>query len=149
MFRISKLTDYSTVVMSYLAREPDKTHNARDIMAHTSIALPTISKILKMLARAGLLRSHRGMNGGYSLALPPAQISIAQILAAMEGHLGLTECSTHNSHCSIESLCHIRNNWRSITHLVHDALTNITLADMAESHPAIQFRLQRYEVTSS
>jgi Rrf2 family protein len=79
MFRISKLTDYSTVVMSYLAREPDKTHNARDIMAHTSIALPTISKILKMLAKAGLLRSHRGMNGGYSLALLPTQTLVFKI----------------------------------------------------------------------
>lgn len=133
MLRISKLADYSTVVMSYLAREPEHMHNARDIMEHTQIALPTISKILKILAKAGLLRSHRGMNGGYTLAVAPAEISIAQILAAMDGNLALTECSTHHSHCSLESVCHIRTNWRSISQIVQESLTKVTLADMLRS----------------
>lgn len=133
MLRISKLADYSTVVMSYLAREPDRMHNARDIMEHTHIALPTISKILKILAKSGLLRSHRGMNGGYTLVIPPDQISIAQILAAMEGNLALTECSGQHSHCSIEPICHIRSNWRSISHVVQESLKRITLADMLRS----------------
>ncbi len=133
MLRISKLTDYSTVVMSYLAREPDKMHNARDIMAHTQLNLPTISKILKMLHKAGLLRSQRGANGGYSLIVPPENISITQILAAMEGNVALTECSAHHSHCTIESICHIRTNWRVISRIVQELLSKITLADMLRS----------------
>lgn len=134
MLRISKLTDYSTVVMSYLAQEPERMHNARDIMQHTHIALPTISKILKILAKAGLLRSLRGVNGGYSLLLPPQEITIAQILTAMEGNVALTECSTHHSRCSLEHNCHIRGHWQSISLLVYDALTKITLADMQGRH---------------
>ena len=133
MLRISKLADYSTVVMSYLARDPERMHNARDIMEHTQIALPTISKILKILAKSGLLRSHRGVNGGYSLMIAPDKISIAQILAAMEGNLALTECSGHHSHCSIESICHIRTNWRSISQIVQESLKKVTLADMLRS----------------
>ncbi len=143
MFRISKLTDYSTVVMSYLAREPEGIHNARDIMEHTGIALPTISKILKILAKAGLLQSHRGASGGYSLALPPEKIPVARILAAMEGNIGLTECSTHKGNCSLEPLCHIRSNWQSISHVVHNALSSITLADMVNPIANIQFSVTR------
>ncbi len=135
MFRISKLADYSTVVMAYLARRPDVLHNARDITDHTHIALPTVSKILKLLARGELLTSHRGMNGGYSLARPAEEISIAAIIKAIEGDLGLTECAYQESHCSIESLCSIRSNWQFISQVVGDALEQVTLAQLISRTP--------------
>jgi len=132
MFKINKLTDYSTVVMSYLAEAPEAVHNANDICQHTHITLPTVSKILKMLAKANLLTSHRGAAGGYQLAKPPQNISIAEIVMAIEGEVGLTECSMDHSHCSIQDLCHIRGNWRLISHIVQQTLQNITLADLAK-----------------
>lgn len=130
MFRISKLTDYGTVVMTYLAKEPDQLHNARDITANTHIALPTVTKILKLLAREGLLISHRGANGGYSLAKPAEEISVLTIIEAIEGHLGLTECAHADSRCFLETTCATRRNWRLISNMVYSAMEKISLADM-------------------
>ncbi|MBB72394.1 MAG: SUF system Fe-S cluster assembly regulator [Legionellales bacterium] len=132
MFRISKLTDYSTVVMACLAQSPGEKRNARDITEQTHLALPTVSKILKILTKAGLLVSHRGAAGGYSLSRAPEDISIAEIITAMEGGLGLTECGEQAGLCDYEELCAIRGNWHSISHMIHDSLQKISLADMAK-----------------
>lgn len=132
MFKINKLTDYSTVVMCYLAEAPEKVHNAKDITMHTHINQPTVSKILKMLAKAHLLVSQRGVNGGYQLAKSPDNISIAEIVLAIEGVVGLTECSMEHSHCNIQDSCHIRGNWRQISHIVRQMMHNLTLADLAK-----------------
>jgi FeS assembly SUF system regulator len=142
MFKINKLTDYSTVVMSYLASDPHKIHNANDIMHHTRLAKPTVSKILKMLAKAGLLVSHRGTHGGYQLAMLPENISIRNIVSAIEGELGLTECSLHNSACSIQDSCHIRSNWRLISHIIYQTLDNLTLADLATPQLPIDIQMK-------
>jgi FeS assembly SUF system regulator len=130
MLRISKLTDYSIVVMGYFAREPDRIHNARDIVTETHISLPTISKILKRLSKGGLLRSHRGTKGGYTLILNPADISLAHILSAIDGKLALTECSAEGSHCAIETVCHLRHQWPSVSQIVYTAFQKIKLPDM-------------------
>ena len=90
MLRVGKLTDYGTVVMTYLAREPKQLHSANEMAAQLGLALPTVSKILKALVQNGLLVSHRGVKGGYSLALAPEAISVAQIIAAIEGPIALT-----------------------------------------------------------
>lgn len=132
MFKISRLTDYSTVVMCYLASEPLKVYNAKDIFMHTHIAQPTVSKILKMLTKANLLVSQRGASGGYKLAKAPQDITVIEILTAMEGTMGLTECSHDHSTCSIQAQCHIRGNWRLISEVIHQTLQNITLADLAK-----------------
>ena len=130
MFRVSKLTDYGTVMMTYLAREPNRVCNARDITLHTHVALPTVSKLLKLLTRHNLLISHRGAKGGYSLARSPEEISIAEIIDALEGDLALTECSHMEGECAIEDWCAIRGNWQLINRAVHNALRDISLADM-------------------
>ena len=131
MLRVSRLTDYSTVVMAYLAARPDTAHKAKDIAQNTHVALPTVSKLLKLLARAGLLAAQRGMNGGYSLARPAHDITLAQIIHAMEGNIALTDCGHHQQGaCTMESLCAIRNNWRTINGVIQETLQNISLADM-------------------
>ncbi|MGH8746340.1 MAG: SUF system Fe-S cluster assembly regulator [Burkholderiales bacterium] len=131
MLRISKLADYATVVVSLMARSPGETHSAAKIAERLDIGQPTISKILKLLARAKLLSAQRGVNGGYALARAPAQISIADIIDAIEGNpLGLTECSTMPGLCAQESACEIRANWRKISLVVRRALAGVTLADM-------------------
>lgn len=131
MLRMSKLTDYGTVVMTYLAREEDELHAVSEIAARTRVSAPTVSKILKRLVRQGLVVSHRGAKGGYSLARIPAAISMVEIIDALEGPLGLTECGSMPGLCVQESLCSIRTNWRRINDAVRQALASVTLAEMA------------------
>jgi len=93
MLRLSKLTDYGMVVMTALARAPQGLRNAADLADETHIGAPTVSKLLKRLGRAGLVESERGAQGGYRLARAPSKIDVAEVIAAIEGPIGLTECS--------------------------------------------------------
>lgn len=129
MINISKLADYSTVIMAYLARAGNA-QNARDIAQATHIALPTVSKILKILAKAQLLESHRGAKGGYDLARPAEKISLAEIINALDGGIGLTECSRAAGLCAVEQACGIRHSWRNIGLIVRELLEQVTLAEM-------------------
>lgn len=142
MLRLSKLTDYGTVVMTYIARDPDRVHNAAEVAANVHVALPTVSKILKLLAHEDLLISHRGTKGGYSLARAPQDITVAQIINAMEGPIGMTECSSAPGLCTQEPLCSIRVNWMKINVAIRDALENITLAEMIQPTPVFRMSAQ-------
>src|SRR5437868_6650848 len=98
MVRLGKLTDYGMLLMSCFARsQPGTLRSARDLAEEARLPLPTVSKLLKELLHSGLLVSHRGFQGGYSLAKDPAEISLAEIVSALEGPIALTECSTHVS----------------------------------------------------
>lgn len=131
MIRLSRITDYGIVLMAHLAeRETGSPHNAREVAAEAQLPLPVASKILKSLARQGLLVSHRGVKGGYSLARAPEQISAAEMIAALEGPIGLTECSVHPGQCAQEPSCHVREPWQRINQVVRSALAKITLADL-------------------
>ncbi len=131
MLRISKLADYGTVVMVYLAKHPERLCNARDIALHTHLAVPTVSKLLKRLAAAGLLTSVRGVNGGYRLQRATSDISVAQIIYAMDQSRGLTECSAHHNQCSLQGVCHIQGNWRLISQSIESALNSVSLEVLA------------------
>jgi FeS assembly SUF system regulator len=134
MLRMSKMTDYGTVVMTYLAREPGRVHNAAEVATNIHVPLTTVSKILKILARGGLLSPQRGAKGGYMLARPPARITVADIIDAMEGrHIGLTECSSSPGVCVQESSCSVRGNWQRINDAVRTALEGVTLEEMLRS----------------
>lgn len=124
-----------------MARAPKQVYTARDLMAQTHVTLPTVMKLLKQLAKAGLLNSQRGSNGGYSLAHSPESIHLIDIITAIEGEVGLTECSLAESHCSLESICTTRHNWQTISHLLYDALGQISLAQMAEP-----LQMQRFQI---
>jgi FeS assembly SUF system regulator len=142
MLRLSKLTDYGTVAMTHIAREPERTHAAAELAAAMGVAVPTASKILKMLARADLLRSVRGAKGGYMLSRPAGEISIAELIDALEGPIGLTECSVIAGLCAVEGSCSVRGNWQRINRVIRDALGQMTLADLAQ--PAYKpVRLER------
>jgi len=134
MLRVSKLTDYATVIMTVLADAADVL-SAQDVAARARLELPTVSKLLKQLAHAGLVDSFRGVNGGYRLAHAPAQITIAQIVTAMEGPIGMTECSAHVGLCDHESHCGVRVNWQRINQAIAHALASVTLADMLKPAP--------------
>lgn len=136
MLRMSKLADYGTVIMTALARDPGNVHSASDVAAATGVAIPTVCKVLKILARGGLVVSLRGAKGGYLLPRPAERITLAEVIAAMEGPIGMTECSTTPGLCVQEADCSIRANWQKINRVIYEALQQVTLADMAR--PALR-----------
>ena len=132
MLRISNLADYGTVVMHHLAEHLGEQLSAGDIATAVGINTPTVSKILKHLLAAELLVSQRGASGGYQLAKAPEAISLADVVAAIEGLPAMTQCcSTHHA-CSLESVCAIKGNWQVINQIVHNALASFSLADIQQ-----------------
>ena len=137
MIRLSRQADYGIVIMTALARRPQRQHTATALAAESQIPLPMASKVLKALARAGLLASHRGAKGGYGLARPADRISVAEIIAALDGPIALTACVEDGpGGCEIEALCPARVNWQRINDAVRGALAQTTVADMAQGVPA-------------
>jgi len=131
MIRLGRLTDYGIVLMAHLAGAGAGPHAARDIAAATELPLPAVSKLLKLLARRGLLMSSRGAKGGYQLARPAEAITVPEMIAALEGPIALTDCNLHEGACSQEPRCHVRTPWQRINRAVHEALSRIRLADLA------------------
>ena len=136
MLRVTRLTDYATLVLTVLASRPGEVHCAADLAERARLEVPTVSKVLKPLAHAGLVSGQRGVNGGYRLARAPEAISLIEIVEAMEGPLGMTECSIHAGNCGIEDHCGVRANWRRINDVVIEALSNVTLAQMLAPTPS-------------
>lgn len=129
MFKLGKLTDYGTVLMTALAAEPARLQTSQELAGETRLAAPTVAKLLKLLGKAGLVESSRGAHGGYRLARNPERITVADIVAAIEGPIALTQCAVHRG-CGIESHCGVRSNWRVINDAVRSALEAVTLAQM-------------------
>jgi FeS assembly SUF system regulator len=140
MIRMSRLTDYGIVLMSYVAAHPERVHNAAELAAGVRLPLPTVAKLLRLLAGKGLLISHRGAKGGYRLALPAEEISVARLIGVLEGPVALTVCaaSTPKEVCEHEPLCPVQSHWLRINRAIREALENVTLADMATT-PATRF----------
>jgi len=135
MLRLSKMADYGTQVMTYMARD-QVIHSASEVSTGLGIAAPTVSKILKMLVRKNLVGSVLGAKGGYMLARDPSEISIAEIIHAMDGPISITECSGTTT-CERESTCSTRSNWQGINHIIQDALEKVNLAEMIETKPQV------------
>ncbi len=130
MLRMSRLTDYGTVVLSHMAHHGDGLHSAADVASSTTLAAPTVAKLLKALARAGLVTSVRGPQGGYTLARRPADISAAEIIDALEGPVALTECSASDHRCELESTCRVGGAWQQINLSIRDGLRDISLLQL-------------------
>lgn len=130
MLRISRLTDYGTMILVQLAHDGGVCA-ASDVAGATGIALPTVQKLLKLLTRAGIVSSLRGAGGGYRLTRPPESIDAAEIITALEGPLGITECSTDESSCELERQCAVSSAWQRIDRAIRAALADVTLADLA------------------
>jgi FeS assembly SUF system regulator len=144
MLRISRLTDYATVVLATLAEEPQRVQTATALAERTRIAAPTVSKLLKQLQRANLVSSTRGLHGGYQLARPAAQITAADILDALEGPVALTDCAAGEGHCGIENHCRVGRVWQRLNLAIRRSLQDVSLAQLA-GIDASQVRLPTLE----
>ena len=131
MLRISKLTDYATVILAALAEQPDHVLTSAALAQATRIAAPTVSKLLKQLQRAGLVTSTRGLHGGYQLARPATQISAAAILDVLEGPVALTDCSVGHGKCGIEETCRVGRVWQRLNLAIRRSLYDVSLAQLA------------------
>lgn len=131
MLRISKLTDYAILVMVELNERRGEVLNAHGVASLTHLELPTVSKVLKLLVKAGLVRSFRGINGGYSMDRRASDVSVAAIIEAIEGPIAMTECSIEDGLCSQEQVCNLRGNWQRISSAVARALSGLTLSEMS------------------
>ena len=133
MFRITRLTDYGVLLMTQFATEPTGLRNAAELAARANVPMPTVSKILKMLMKHGLLESIRGAGGGYRLTRRPEDVSVQDIIVALEGPIALTECNLRASNCEQRPHCTVSRSWQRINRAFRLALADITLADMARS----------------
>lgn len=154
MIKIGRLTDYGIVLMTHMASHPGAAHNAAEVALEAHLPVPTVSKLLQELARAGLLESQRGAKGGYALARDARHISVAEIITALEGPIALTACSAGDvdPDCEHEPLCPVRGHWTRINRAIRAALEGISLAEMA-APPGPSFMterpLQRREPTAT
>jgi FeS assembly SUF system regulator len=130
MLRISKLTDYAILIMVELTRDGEML-SAHTLAERIYVEVPTASKVLKLLAGNGLLESYRGANGGYRVSRTGAEISVAEVIAAIEGPIAMTECSVEEGLCSQEDNCGLRSNWQRISLAVAQALRDVSLAEMS------------------
>lgn len=132
MLRVSRLADYATSLMTCLGEKPEQVLSAVQVAECLQLEPPTVSKLLKLLAQSGLVDSFRGPNGGYRLARPPAEISVADVIAAIEGPISMTECGIAVGQCDRESTCGVRGNWQRINASVTAALQAVSVADMMQ-----------------
>jgi FeS assembly SUF system regulator len=131
MIRMSKLTDYAILILAHLARSPG-TLTAHELGARSGVPLPTVSKLAKELSRAGLVVSHRGRNGGYGLARAASDISIADIVEALEGPIALTECAKPGKiDCDLEDTCLAKASWDPVSRAIESALRALPLSSIA------------------
>ena len=134
MLKLNKLTDYAVVVLSRLSNQIDVVHTASEISDGTGLPLPTVSKILKLMAGSSLIKSHRGINGGYSLCKDPNAVRVSEIIEALEGPIALTACVEGTTdHCSIEWSCPMRGNWNTVNEAIRSALDQVTLANLLDT----------------
>ena len=130
MIRISKLTDYAMLILTYMAQNPALVLQTNQIAAHTQVAKPTVAKILKKLAEKHVLLSQRGSNGGYKLAVGPTELTLANIVDALEGEVAITECSSSLSTCKQAHNCPISLPWIQINRIIYNSLAAFKLSDL-------------------
>jgi FeS assembly SUF system regulator len=130
MVILSKLADYGVILATHLAAAPERQMTAGALAEETRLPRATVAKLLKALAHAGIVAGARGAAGGYRLARPAAAISVAEVVAAIDGAIGVTQCTSHDPGCSRTDFCPTRPHWRRINDAVGTALAAITLAEM-------------------
>ncbi len=141
MLRMSKLADYALVLLTHMAQDGSRTvTTAQELGERARVPLPTVSKILKELSKAGIVVSHRGRRGGYSLARPASQISVAAVVEALEGPVALTECSETAGGWSLEPVCVAKGHWGPISRAIHRTLQRLPLSALGPQPALVTLR---------
>ena len=134
MIKLSKLTDYAVIILGRMAQEDAKLQTASGLSEKTALPEPTVAKVLKLLARGGLIASTRGVNGGYTLARTPSAINMADVIVALEGPVQLTSCVSGDDECCSHSPnCSMKGKWNPVNDAMQKALENVSLAQMIAS----------------
>lgn len=155
MLRISRMTDYGTVILARLASAPQRQFTAAELARLTHVPAATVRKLLKQMHAHALVESTRGQHGGYRLARAPAQISAAQVLAALEGPVALTECAQHATSCGIEGSCGVGRAWQKVNVAIQNTLQDISLLELAGlaaepiRFPALERQLRGHRGTAT
>ncbi len=136
MFKIKRETDYGMVLAAYLARHG--TQSAATLAQQLHLPLPLVSKVLKLMVKAGVLVSHRGACGGYQLARSAQQISAAELIAAFEGPIALTACTVALDQCAVSDHCDLSGHWQRINQAIYQSLAAISLAELSQPQTANQ-----------
>lgn len=134
MLKLTKKADYGLIALRHLAlaaNSPKGSAPAKDIAEAYGIPLPLLSKVLQKLARAGLLTSEQGTNGGYRLARDAGEISALEAIRTIDGPIILTQCFTEHTGCHQSELCPVREPLRKVHEGILGLLANITLADLS------------------
>jgi Rrf2 family protein len=135
--RLSRLADYAIMLMTHVAQYPDDSHAAADSAVATRLPAPTVARVMARLCRGGLLSSARGVNGGYRLARPAADIPVGAIVSLFDGPVQLTRCAQSGPRpCGVEAVCPSRVGLQRLTVAVRKALDDVSLADLATPGPA-------------
>jgi FeS assembly SUF system regulator len=130
MVILSKLADYGVIIATHLAVHPDRQMTAAVLATETSLPRATVAKVLKALSHGGVVTGARGAAGGYRLARHAGAISVSEVVAAIDGMMGVTQCTIHDD-CKRTHFCATRPHWKRINQVVNTALSAVTLADMA------------------
>jgi len=135
VLKLSKLSDYSAVVMAQIARQPDQPLSAPELAEKVNLPRPTVSKTLKLLHKANLVISRRGVQGGYLLAKAPADIRVSDIIAAIDGPVAMTACSQDHNDCDLAEVCGVADNWQRVSEAIRSLLDSVTLEQLAQREP--------------
>jgi FeS assembly SUF system regulator len=130
MFSVSRMSDYAVVVLAELARTPEHARSATQAARDAGLPQPTVRKVLKALARAGLVLSERGALGGYRLGRDPEAIRLEEIIEAFEGPVAVTACNGSPPECDRSDFCGTRRCWAPVNAALRHSLAKYTLADM-------------------
>ncbi len=131
MIKISKLADYAVVALNTLSHSDEAMLPTSTLAQRSNLPEPTVSKVMKLLNKSGVVSSTRGAGGGYQLARSPAQITVAQIITAIDGPIALTSCvDDGDNSCGLSHSCAVSGRWTSVNNAVKNALADVTLADM-------------------
>ncbi len=133
MIKLSKLTDYAVVILACMAEKRDLLHTASGLSLATVLPEPTVAKVLKLLARGGVITSARGVNGGYRLSHEPDNITMAAVIVALEGPVMLTSCVEGGDECCARSKdCSMKGKWNPVNAAMQKALESVSLTQMID-----------------
>jgi FeS assembly SUF system regulator len=138
MLTLNRLSDYAIVLISRLTAHAGDQASARALAAETGIPVPTVVKVLKLLASHGALESIQGRKGGYRLARPATGISLVEVIEAIEGPFALTQCNRPDSACRIEAACGVHKHWLLINAAIRETLAHLSVADLAGPAAALR-----------